>query len=302
MKNDVVVIMSTYNGEKTIERQLDSIFRQKAVDVIVVIRDDHSTDNTVDVVKKYKEKKGKKIIIIEGENEGYAKSFWDALCIAPEGTYYAFSDQDDVWNEDKLIKCIAAFDTDDKKAQLVYCSMIRTDPNFNICDEQVKVLRPEELTKKLVFTQTYNYGASTVFNNKARQLACRHFPIYTLVPHDAWIGLLCFWFGSVFYLDERLYYWVRYDSSVTGAGTKKAGRWYRIRATLKGESYMNPSKDLVTAYDELLSEDDKVFLNRVMSYKSNLKDKMLLLFDKEFKRSSFMGTIALKWGILSNRF
>ena len=302
MEKDVVVVMSTYNGAKNIVRQMDSIFKQREVDVTLLVRDDHSTDNTVDVIKQYKEITGNKIKIIEGENEGYAKSFWDALYSAPESSYYAFSDQDDVWNADKLIKSISAFEKDSEVPQLVYCKMTRTDPNLKQLEEQVKVLKPNELNKKVVLTQTFNYGAATVINHSAKQLVCKHFPIYTKAPHDAWVGLLCYWFGKVHYLNESLYSWVRYESSVTGAGTKRSGRIYRIKATLNGESYMNLSKDLLLAYSDYLSEKDEVFLKRIINYKNNLRDKISLLLDIGFRRDSMMGTLALKLGILTNRF
>lgn len=302
MRNDVVVVMSTYNGEKYVERQLDSIFCQKDVDITVVVRDDHSIDNTVSTIKHYKERTGNKIILIEGENEGYAKSFWDTLCMAPESSYYAFSDQDDVWKEDKLIKSISALNNNELLPQLAYCRMTRTDPTFVELVEQVRVLKPSELNKKLVLTQTFNYGAATVINNSARKLICRWFPSSPLVPHDTWIGLLCYWFGKVHYIDESLYYWIRYQNSVTGEGTKHSGMKYRIKETLKGNSYMNVASDIINNYEDVLSEEDREFLNKLMNYKTNFRSKIQLLCDKDFKRSSFMGSLILKLGILTNKF
>ena len=301
MSTDVVVIISTYNGSKNIERQLDSIFNQTDVNVSAFVRDDCSTDRTIDVINRYVERSGNKIDIVSGENEGYAKSFWDALRQAPKASFYAFSDQDDVWNPNKLAKCISAMDRSSALPQLAYCKMTRTDQDLKPLDEQVNVLRPQELSKKLVLTQTYNYGAATVINQAARKLTCRHFPYSGKVPHDAWIGLLCYWFGEVHYVDEALYNWIRYDESVTGEGTKLSGIKFRVKETISGKTYYNISSDLLDHYSDLLTMEDRRFLTMMRDYRSSKEYKTALLSDKEFKRNTLSGTLLLKYGILTNR-
>lgn len=296
----VTVLISTYNGEKNIVKQLESIFAQKEVDVSVHIRDDGSNDNTQQVVKEYMNKKPhNKIVFESGKNVGYAKSFWLALCECEQSDYYAFSDQDDIWFPDKLIKCIKKMkDNEVNLPKLSYCDMMRCDENKNAYKEQVRILKPQELSKKVVLTQTYNYGAATVFNNKARELICRCWPEIDDLPHDLWAGLIVYWFGRVYYVDEKLYYWIRYDTSVTGEGTKNNGIRYRIKKTINKKSYINVSRYLLEYYNDLLGDTEKNFLNKVVDYKKNIKYRFDILNDREFKRTSFMGTCALKIGIL----
>nr|WP_300565670.1 glycosyltransferase [uncultured Acetatifactor sp.] len=297
----VIVIMSTYNGSSNVCRQLDSIFRQKGVEISVVIRDDNSKDDTVEVLKKYAKATGKKIKVITGINEGYAKSFWDALRMSGEADYYAFSDQDDVWKDDKLIKSITPIEESAFVGpKLAYCRMQRSDKKLNRLDEQVRVLRPTQLSKKICLTQTYNYGAATIFNGEARELICRCWPDRGDVPHDLWAGLLCYWFGEVFYVDEELYYWIRYESSVTGEGTKKSGKLYRLKESLRKKSYPNVAKYILDYYSELVLDADRSFLNDILNYKDESRSKSRLLFDKEFRRSNLSGTFILKMGILLN--
>ena len=300
----VAVIISTYKGASHICRQLDSIFNQVDVNVRVFIRDDHSPDDTIEIINQYKATHpDRKIEYTTGENEGYAKSFWDALCMAGDADYYAFSDQDDVWKSDKLIKEIRPMEMSDYCGpKLSYCKMQRSDEKLNRLDEQVAILKPKDLSKKLCLTQTYNYGAATVFNKAAKELICRTWPDRDDVPHDLWAGLLCYWFGKVFYVDEELYYWIRYGSSVTGEGTKKSGRLYRIRQSLEKKSYPNVTRVLLDQYFELLSAAEKSFLVKVIHYKDKLKYRLFLLLDKEFKRSSLVGTISLKMGVLFGWF
>lgn len=254
----VIIVISTYNGARQIERQLDSIFAQIGVDVRVLVRDDCSKDNTVEVVQKYVQRHpNNRIEIIKGENVGYAKSFWLGLSMCNDADYYAFADQ-------------------------------------------VEILKPEQLTKKLTLIKTYNYGAATVINKSAKELVCRVWPEVDDLPHDMWIGTLCFWFGKVYYVDEELYYWIRYDTSVTGEGTKETAIQYRLKKTLQKKSYPNISTAMLEFYSDILKPSDQAFLNKVSDYKNVFKDKMSLLFDPSFKRLTVAGTVALKLGILLN--
>ena len=304
MKKTVVVVMSTYNGGENIVRQLDSIFNQEGVNVKVFIRDDSSSDNTVEIIEKYiMDHPKKELNYIVGKNEGYARSFFDALCLAGTADYYAFSDQDDVWKKEKLISLIQSMEIcDSDEPKLAYCKMSRTDEKLNRQDEQVHIIVPSKLNKKLCLTQTYNYGAATVFNKKCKDLICRHCPESKEVPHDLWAGLLCYWFGKVFFVVEELYYWIRYNSSVTGEGTKKSGRNHRIKETLQKKSYPNVAMDLLQSYDDLLLSEDKRFLQSIVNYRHCFTDKMKLVFDVKFRRDKLWGTIMLKLGILMNWF
>lgn len=101
----VCVMMSTYNGEKFLERQIDSILDQKEVNIELIIRDDGSNDATCKIIQKYIEKH-KNIQVYFGINLGYERSFFDLMLKAGEYKYYAFSDQDDVWDDFKLKKAI----------------------------------------------------------------------------------------------------------------------------------------------------------------------------------------------------
>lgn len=105
----VQVVMSTYNGEKYLKEQIDSILSQEGVDVRLYIRDDGSSDRTTDILASYQEHKNVKIE--KGNNLGFAKSFLTALDECDEADYYAFSDQDDVWEKDKLSTAIQSINT-----------------------------------------------------------------------------------------------------------------------------------------------------------------------------------------------
>lgn len=301
----VSVIMSTFNATENIYKQIDSIFNQVNVDVQLIIRDDCSNNNTISLIKEYQRKhKNFKIILLEGKkNLGYSWSFLEALRVSPSADYYAFSDQDDVWKNNKLNSLIKVLNADSYTGpKLGYSKMQRSDVQLRKLNEQVNVMTPDKLTKKLVLTQTYNYGAATIINDALRKLVIRTKPYDSKVPHDLWVGILGYWFGRVYFVNQDLYYWIRYTSSVTGEGTKKSGIKYRIQETKEKQSYPNVSKELLDHYSDKLTKADKKFLKKLINYKYNFKDKMFLMFDSSFRRKTVKGTLMLKAGIMCNWF
>lgn len=104
----IIVLMSTYNGELYLEEQLRSIINQKFTEdeyeVQILVRDDGSSDKTIPILEKYREKG--LLDYYTGKNMGYPKSFWHLLKNADDADYYAFADCDDVWFEDKLARAV----------------------------------------------------------------------------------------------------------------------------------------------------------------------------------------------------
>ena len=98
--------MSTYNGELYIKQQLDSIFAQNEVEVSVFARDDNSSDETTNILREYSEQQPLKFY--SGNNLGPGLSFIDLIHHCEEYEYYAFADQDDVWESNKLVCAIDA--------------------------------------------------------------------------------------------------------------------------------------------------------------------------------------------------
>ena len=104
MAEIITVLMSTYNGEKYLREQIESILNQKNVRVQILVRDDGSTDHTHIILDEYQ--KNGKLNWYTGMNLKSSKSFMNLVTKAPETEYYAFCDQDDVWNNDKLYRAV----------------------------------------------------------------------------------------------------------------------------------------------------------------------------------------------------
>lgn len=297
----ITVIMSAYNGSKYIEAQLDSIFQQVGVKVLCYVRDDGSTDDTLQVLKKYASTSGE-LIICEGENVGWERSFLLALKDAPQADYYAFADQDDIWFEDKLISGIKMLEKEGSKNKpcMYHCNKISVTEDLKPLAHQVR-RTPRPLNRQNALIQEYAQGCSIIMNENARQLITKYIP-REKIAHDFWCGLLCYLFGEVIYDNKPHFYHISHGNNASGEG-HIIGSWKRRlkKFFAGGTVYFTPFSDLEEGFKRRLTDSDLVFLYRVKTYKKSLKNKLSLLFSINFVRDSFMGTCSLKLAILLNK-
>jgi rhamnosyltransferase len=292
----VTIVMSAYNGSNRIVQQLDSLFTQKNVDVTVYVRDDGSTDDTLRILKQYRDEKQPTMLLIEeGENYGWKLSFLIALQNAPSAQYYAFSDQDDIWFDNKLSRCIAELEKYDvSKAQMIHCDRIS-------CNEQLVPLKcqapkvPCPLSRENAVIQEYAQGCTIVMNSMAKELVCSHIP-KTGMSHDFWTGMVCYFFGEVHYCPEPLFYHINHGNNASTAGHILASQIARVRNFFSQPLYPNPANDLLEGYAELLGEDK--FIMELKNYRHCLKARSALLFNPKFRRVNIAGTVMLKIAVL----
>ncbi len=178
--------MSTYNGENYLKEQLDSIFNQKEVEINLFIRDDGSMDNTVDIVKEYMVKYPNKINLIEGNNIGFANSFYYLVKINPKYEYYALSDQDDIWDDDKLISGIKMIN---KKSPLLYACNLNI---FDVIENRSGNMYSNKDVEK-AFTDDFfisnPYGCTMIWNESFQQLLMKYDKPEKMT-HDTWINVI----------------------------------------------------------------------------------------------------------------
>lgn len=297
----IIVVISTYNGEKYIERQLDSLRAQKDVDIICYIRDDGSSDNTVSIIKTYEKRYNIKIILEEGENIGWRRSFLKALKDAPKAEYYAFCDQDDIWLENKLSVGINMMMSDSLSVpKLFHCARFNVNNDLKKINNSTQMLKAP-LNRKNAMVQEYCQGCAIILNAKARDLVLKYQPDDAM-SHDFWSGLLVYLFGKIYYSDIPLFYYIHHDNNASVSGTPWKARINRLKNFFKSNNYQNPARDLILGYEDMLSDDDISFLRKMLNYKTKIKDKLSLLFDSDFKRSTIIGTISLKISILLGRY
>lgn len=297
----VQVLLSSYNGEKYIVDQLDSILRQTDVEVHCYIRDDGSTDNTLDILHKY-QNNNKNIKVIKGVNIGYKASFMQLLEMSDEFEYYAFSDQDDIWMPNKLISAIKKIENSNKNVASLYCS------NCTVVDESLNYIRNLHDNENIIphkgkaLVQGFAHGCTMVLNKKARDLVLKH-PYKGDQPHDFWIPLLMIYLGQVIY-DKNSYILYRQHTNNVFGSQKHWTRLVRhgINKFDKKKNISNTIKELLIGYSEYIFLDDRLMLEEICNYDKALKSKIRLLLNANIRRTTFRGTIFLKLLILFSRF
>ena len=105
MEENIDILLATYNGEKYIKEQIESILNQTYKNINLIISDDCSTDNTRKILTEYTQKDKRITVYFQNENQGYIKNF-EFLLKQVKNPYYMLSDQDDVWLPEKVEKSI----------------------------------------------------------------------------------------------------------------------------------------------------------------------------------------------------
>ncbi len=219
MPSDICVMMSTYNGEKYLKEQLDSILNQECVDVNLLIRDDGSSDNTIEIIESY-QIEYPNITLIKGKNEGVIASFMDVLFVAPECSYYAFADQDDVWDKDKLICGIRSIIKANKDKCLYFCKKRIVDDRLRCMKQSDVYVRDTSLGCALL--NSVAAGCTMVFDNSFMKMLRMYRPENAKISmHDAWVYRVAAAVGNVIYDDTPHMSYRQHGNNVAGAELEK---------------------------------------------------------------------------------
>ncbi|WP_144213704.1 glycosyltransferase family 2 protein [Shewanella donghaensis] len=227
LNSKVQVLLASYNGGCFIEEQIESIFSQKDVKVSLVIRDDGSTDNSIEKITKINLKtEDFTILRNEGSIHGHLSNF-GALCefaLKGDAEYFAFSDQDDIWHANKLKTCIERLvDIEDEQSSntpiLIHSDLKVVDKNLvEIAPSFIKyqgIPAPQSQSGESFLHQNVATGCTFVFNRALLELAS---PIpKTVVIHDWWFALVAKYYGVIEYLDKPLIDYRQHGGNSIGA-------------------------------------------------------------------------------------
>ena len=297
----VTILLSTYNGEKFLKEQIDSLIAQNGVDVFILARDDGSSDSTLEILNKYKNEHSN-FEFYTGGNLGPAQSFLDLVKNAPKSDFYAFCDQDDVWDNDKLICAVnklKVFDSD--KPNLYYS-------NLRVVDEKLNFYR---LSHDRAFFNENKYsalaenlctGCTAVFNYRAKQMI-ETTTIKYCSMHDTWIYMVCKLLGNTVYDSEPHISYRQHGGNVVGAVVYK-GKWKLIRERV----IRIFARDLQPRYNNAISfnecfrnfcnKKDIEKIDKIINYKKNIYYRFRLFIDKDISASTFYGNVRFKLHVL----
>lgn len=301
----ILILLSTYNGERYLEEQLNSIRNQCGVEPKVCVRDDGSSDATISILQKYKSDYPDLFEeIIAGDNIGSTASFRNLmkLAYAKYGQiyeYFAFADQDDYWIKEKLSVAVHKLERLNGSEPNMYCSdKMIVDSELN----KMTGIRPAKvsLSKGRALARNIATGCTMVFNRRALELFVTHDPEFIII-HDYIIFLICTFLGKVVY-DENAYILYRQHgkNQLGGLDTFRARIHDRLRkkGNLHAHSQEKSAIAFYAAYETLLSADDKKLISIMMSYRNSFADKLKLLFNKEISKERLEDNLFFKIKIL----
>lgn len=190
------ILMSTYNGEKYLRDQIESLLHQEEVNAQLFVRDDGSTDSTKEILRSY-QMKYENIHVYFENNIGYIQSFWKLVRKSKGASYYAFCDQDDIWNADKCISAIRMLEKESPTAPLLYTSnVIPIDNNLQVLNEKAFAVE-SVLSYPLSLARGSLPGCTFVFNHiLQRELQKYHGP---QISHDWTVYLIANAIGKIIY-------------------------------------------------------------------------------------------------------
>lgn len=213
---NVQVLLSTYNGKRFVEEQVESIINQVDVDVTLLIRDDGSKDGTQNILKTLEEKYPNQIKVLFAENKGVTQSFFELLEMSSEdATYYAFADQDDVWAPNKL-KTACFHITDRAKANQPFLYV----GNYTPVNEKLEVIEAansinRDVNYGVTIVENIALGCTMVMNRLLRDAIVREVMPPALI-HDWYIYLLAQTIGAVYVDDEPTMFYRQHENNVIG--------------------------------------------------------------------------------------
>lgn len=232
----VNILLCTRNGEKYLEEQLNSIYQQDYKNIHLWISDDGSTDNTLEILKKQQAIVGKdRFHIVNGPQKGFAPNFL-SLVTNPniKGDYFAFSDQDDIWEKDKISRALLKLkDMPASKAQL-YCSRTRLVDTHN-----QEIGFSSHYTKKPSFAnaiiQNIAAGNTMVFNKIARDILLRVSKNLEVVYHDWWVYIVITAVdGAVYYDTYPSLRYRQHANNQIGSNQDFRAKLFRLNYVLRG--------------------------------------------------------------------
>lgn len=228
----ISIAMATYNGAKYLQEQLDSFLAQTRQPDELVVCDDGSRDDTLDILERFQQQAPFEVLVYKNElNLGYKKNFEKALTLC-SGDMIFLSDQDDVWHKIKIERIIQEFKN--HPATLV----VVNDAELTISDlSRTGLTVAGQITSVGMSHEQLLLGCCIAFRSDLKPLIL---PIpHNLHGHDGWINTLANALGCRRFLPEVLQYYRRHGentSEFVTTSTKPVRRWHLLKDKMKWDN------------------------------------------------------------------
>lgn len=273
----ILILLSTYNGERYLPELLSSLLEQTDVDLHVLIRDDGSKDNTVSYLKTIDDNRIEYYI---GENKHAVGSFLELIQKASLNyDYYAFCDQDDVWLKDKLSTAVCRLNkVESKKPALYYSGQIITDADLNILYKH-NLDTKRSVKANCIFNQMA--GCTAVFNRELLQYLKKYSP-QNIYGHDVWCYRICAALeGNILVDSEGKILYRQHDHNVVGIQNGFKGKWKTVCDYIFKYNASSYAKEILNGYLDDLDADWVDFFQNIANANTSFKAQMNVLKDSE---------------------
>lgn len=293
----VAVIMSTYNGEKYIREQIDSILNQTDVEVELFIRDDGSKDTTVKIIEEY-EQMYSNVHVDIGINLGFRQSFIQELLSARGYEYYSFSDQDDYWEKEKLYQaCLKLQKVKNGRPAVYYSNLNVADANLNVY-RTTKLQNRKKSLESLVMRRSIA-GCTMVFNehlwNKIAEVDVTDDMLKR--GHDSFILSLCYALGGTVICDPNTY--IRYRQHTSNTSGSSHGAAQRIKkewGMLVNKKGTEPAiaRSLLKNWENEMRPEEIEKLRLIAQSESSIPARLKIVVSRKFVTGNLSLTVAGK--------
>lgn len=294
----VAILLSTYNGAVYLREQLESLIAQTCRDWVIIASDDGSSDATLEILYEYQRLLGSDRLQIQaGPRQGFAANFLSSIRRAQgQADYFAFCDQDDQWQPDKLERGLAWLTSHPASLPLMYCSRTRLiDANGVGIGFSPLFRRAPSFANALV--QSIAGGNTMLFNAAAAQLL-RLTPLQVpIISHDWWTYIIVTGCGGRVHYDEYpAINYRQHGNNLIGSNSSVRDRLIRLQRMLKGtfRHWNDVNLEAIAHFRQHLTHENQRILDLFGSARrAPLYRKLSLISQSGVYRQTLPGNLGL---------
>ncbi len=291
----VDILLSSYNGEKYLRTQLDSILNQTWKNLVIRIRDDGSTDGTKEILKEYEEKYPN-VYVYYGENLGLVKSFL-SLMKESDASYTGFSDQDDYWLPEKVERAVERLAG--VKGPALYSG------NQTLVDDDLQVLPGETVPEPKpgfgnAVVESMCTGCTVLMNRELVDLVAKDLPEHA-IWHDWWCYLVCTYLGT-YVFDKRAFIYYRQHGDNQLGSSRSAWQMIKNKWDFLKKTRGQLGAMLEDFTQRFRGNDAKdALVDTLLKSRSNILSRFKLFFSRKIYRQKKLDGFVMRCLILINK-
>lgn len=296
-KLKIDILLSTFNGSKYLDAQIQSIVSQSYINFSLIVRDDASTDATLEILQKWKSL-DRRIYIVQGnKNIGAALSFTELVKNSNADVLF-FSDQDDIWLKDKIQWAVDFF----QKTDNINTPILLMHDGFSFSDDRgfindsIQIARPNNL-KDFFFLNGGLYGCCMAFNRQMADLYIHSLP-ETIFMHDHQMTLAALCYGKIEYSDVKFILYRKHASNVSGGPLSKSEKIINFifsRTEIINGKSLEAIKSFFEKNKSTLNEDKIFIFEKFLIFPSlNFIYKFLYILKYDFRIYKSKGLLIYK--------